>query len=313
MVNVSWNTAAVEPRFQAAMWRDITRRSFAPLEVVDEGDGTFRGEFRIVEQGRVRLTRVQADGHRVRQTRMTIGCGTGAGFSVKMVLGHSVQVQQFGEDVTLDPGDIALVDLEAPCQIAGPDGLDLAAIFLPGELVRRRLGPRGRPSSLRIRSGGLGTLIGSYIAGLQQLDIDGLGDMDYAMLDHLGALVGRAVRDTEGSPMIDRQWHITHQRILAEIEVELSNAHLSAEDVAQRLRISRSHLYAVLSEKGMTFAGILRERQLQAARAFLMTERFSETRITDIALRCGYADTASFARAYGRRFGKSPTASRAAF
>jgi AraC-like DNA-binding protein len=82
---------------------------------------------------------------------------------------------------------------------------------------------------------------------------------------------------------------------------------------AQRLRISRSHLYAVLSEKGMTFAGILRERRLQAARAFLMTERFSEPRITDIALRCGYADTANFARAYGRRFGESPTASRAAF
>lgn len=183
-------------------------------------------------------------------------------------------------------------------------------MFLPGEVVRRRLGPRGRPSSIKICAGGLGGLIGSYITGLHQLQTEGIGDIDYAMLEHLGALIGRAVRDGDVEPLVDRQRDAIHQPILAEIEPSLSDSSLCADDLARRLRISRRYLYAVLSEKGTTFAGLVRERRLQAARSYLTSDRLSETRIADIALRCGYADTASFTRAYGRRFGQSPTASR---
>lgn len=228
-----------------------------------------------------------------------------------MVLGHTMRVEQFGEDVTLDPGDIALVDVNAPCVLNFATGCDLVAVFLPDELMRRRrFGPRGRPPSLRIRAGGLGGLIGAYMHGLWRIPAAEVGDMDYAMLDHLALLIGRAARDTEAAPLVEMQRRVTCERILAEIEASLSDAGLSAEEVARRLRISRSHIYTVLSKNGMTFSGTVREKRLQAARTYLMSGRFSETRVADIALRCGYSDAASFTRAYGRRFGQSPMASR---
>ena len=105
-----------------------------------------------------------------------------------------------------------------------------------------------------------------YITGLHQLEADGVGDIDYAMLEHLGVLIGRAVRDSEVEPVLDRQRDAIHRQILAEIEASLSDACLCAEDLAHQLRISRSHLYAVLSEKGTTFAGLLRERRLACER-----------------------------------------------
>ncbi|MDA8253594.1 MAG: AraC family transcriptional regulator [Rhodospirillales bacterium] len=307
---MSWTTAAVAPGEQVAMWQEVTRHRFAPLEMVAAGRGAFRAAGQACAKGRLRLTRVDAQSHQARQTRATVAAAPAAGFSVKLVLRHSMRVEQFGEDVVLDPGDIALVDVHAPCLLSFPAGADLVAAFVPDEVMRRRLGPRGRPASLRIRADGLGALIGAYIQGLWRIGAQEVGDMDYAMLDHLGTLIGRAARDAVAAPLVDRQHRVTCARILAEIEAGLGDAELSAEQVARRLRISRSHLYAVLAESGMTFSGTLRERRLQAARRCLTSGRFADTRVADIAMRCGYSDAASFTRAYGKRFGQSPVASR---
>lgn len=309
-MNLSWTTAAVETSSQVSLWRDMTRSCFAPLEMVPDRQRAFRAEGSLAAKGRLRLTRVDADGHQARQTRATIADAPCPGFSVKMVLEHAMRVQQFGEDVRLDPGDIALVDVQAPCHLSFPGGAKLVAVFLPDEVMRRRLGPRGRPPSLRIRGDGLGGLIGAYIRGLWHIGAEEVGDMDYAMLDHLGALIARAARDTEAAAPAEMQRRVTCARILAEIEAGLGDPELFAEDVARRLRISRSHLYATLAENGMTFSGTLRERRLQMARRYLTSGRFSETRVADIAMRCGYSDAASFTRAYGKRFGESPVTSR---
>lgn len=309
-MDMSWTTAAVAPGEQVAMWQEVTRHSFAPLEMVAASKGPFRAAGRSSAKGRLRLTEVDAEGHQTRQTRATIADAPAPGFSVKMVRGHVMRVEQFGEDVVLDPGDIALIDVQAPCLLSFPAGADLVAVFLPDEVMRRRLGPRGRPGSLCIRAGGLGTLIGAYMQGLWHIDAQEVGDLDYVMLDHLAVLIGRAARDVETAPLAGLQHRVTCARILAEIEAGLSDAGLSAEEVARRLRISRSHLYSVLAETGMTFSGTLRERRLQTARRYLMNGRFADTRVADIAMRCGYSDAASFTRAYGKRFGQSPIASR---
>lgn len=309
-MGATWTTSVVEPTSQISLWQNITRECFSPLEVVGGGQTAFRAAAELAAKGRLRLSRVNTEAHQARQTRSSIGSSQAPGFSVKVVVEHTMRVRQFGEDVTLSPGDIALIDVRSPCEIDFPEGANLIAVFLPDELIRRLLGPRGRPSSVRLRGSGLGALIGSYVDGLWRIGEEEVGDMDFAMLDHLATLIGRAARDTAAAPLTEMQHRITCERILAEIETGLGDADLSAEEVARRLRISRSHLYQVLVGSGLTFSGTLRERRLQAARRYLMDERFSATRVVDIALRCGYSDAASFTRAYGKRFGQSPMASR---
>jgi AraC family transcriptional regulator, positive regulator of tynA and feaB len=311
-VDISWTTATVAANDRISMWRDVIRHGFAPLEMVSGGGGAFQAAGQQAIRGHIRLSSVNASSHEVRQTRATIASARQAGFSAKLVLSHWMRVRQYGEDERLDPGDIALIDAQAPCAMSFPSGCHLAAVFLPDEVIRSRLGPRGRPASLRIKRQGLGGLIGAYIQGLWRLQTDELAGMEYAMLDHLGALIGRAVRDAETPPQAEVQYRATRERILAEIEGNLGDASLSAEAVAGRLRISRSHLYAVLAENGMTFSGTLRERRLQAARYCFTSERFANARVADIAMRCGYSDAAGFTRAYRKRFGQPPSASRCA-
>jgi len=306
----TWTTSVVAPNSQISLWQSITRECFSPLEVVAGGQAAFQGVAELNTKGRLRLSRVSTEAHRAHQTRNSISSTQPGGFSVKVVTGLSMRVRQFGEDVMLGPGDIALIDVRSPCELIFPEGAELTAIFLPDDMIRHLLGPRGRPSSVRLRGSGLGGLIGRYIDGLWRLTEEDLGDMDFSMLDHLSTLIGRAVRDIETAPLTEMQHRVTCERILAEIEAGLANADLSAEAVAQRLRISRSHLYQVLASNGLAFSNTLRERRLLAARRFLMDERFSNARVIDIALRCGYSDAASFTRAYGKRFGQSPMASR---
>ena len=303
----SWTTAAVEPRRQFSMWREITRQSFAPLEADPDAEGAFAATASICTKGRARFSRVEAEGHRVRQTRASVA-GVAGGFSAKLVMRHHIRAEQFGEDVVLEPGDIALIDLAAPCTISFPEGCSLLGIVLPDESVRCRLGPRGRPSSLRVSGNGLGALIGSYLRGLWELSGEDVADVDDMVIDHLGALFGRAAHSHSPEPARQAIRRVTCQRILAEIAANLADPSLSAERVAARLRISRSHLYALMVESGMNFAGYLREQRLQAARRYLASDRFRGARIADIAMHCGYSDAASFTRAYGRRFGHPPTA-----
>jgi|BEDMetMinimDraft_2_1075160.scaffolds.fasta_scaffold01951_2 AraC-like DNA-binding protein len=298
-----WSTAAVAPSLQAEMWGEVTRRYFAPLEMRPERRPSFAAEGRIGLRGRIRLSRVVTEAHTAHQTRRSIGAGPGEGFSLKYVAGRRLIAEQWGERVELGPGEIALIDLSAPCSLEFPEGADLYALYLPADLLAPRLGPRRRPPSLRLPRGGLSTLIGSLLQALWPLGAEDLGALDGGLLDYLASLIGQAARGQTK----EERGRVSLARILYEIEAGLGDPALSAAAVARRLGISRSHLYAVLAQAGTSFAAELRRRRLDAAARLLEGAPARSGLVGDVAMRCGYSDAASFTRAFRRRFGHPPS------
>ena len=88
------------------------------------------------------------------------------------------------------------------------------------------------------------------------------------------------------------------------IQAHLDELRLTVETIAAALSCSRTRLYRVFAERGLSVAGHLRDQRLSHSRQLL---RQSPMRIGDIALYCGYGDLPAYSKAFKRRFGMSPS------
>lgn len=73
---------------------------------------------------------------------------------------------------------------------------------------------------------------------------------------------------------------------------------------AQKLGLSRATLMRRLSAEGQRFGQLVTERRISHARQLLLS---SSRSIADIALACGYSETASFTRAFHKHTGETPS------
>lgn len=92
--------------------------------------------------------------------------------------------------------------------------------------------------------------------------------------------------------------------ILQYLNLHLTEA-LSIDELAARFYISKYHMMRRFKEEtGYTIHSYIAEKRLLLARQLLQ----SGTQVTEVCDRSGYQDYSTFARAYRRRFGVSPSA-----
>lgn len=94
-----------------------------------------------------------------------------------------------------------------------------------------------------------------------------------------------------------------HRRVSELIDLHMVETDCSQARVAKALGISVSTLIRKLRTEGHSFRKLLMERRLQYAE-WLLTQ--DETPVASIALAVGYAENASFTRAFQRRHAQSP-------
>jgi len=97
-----------------------------------------------------------------------------------------------------------------------------------------------------------------------------------------------------------RNWRA---RVTELIETRISDSDCTQASVALALGVSVSTLIRRLREERASFATLLRERRLQYAERLLALD---DTPVAAIALAVGYAENASFTRAFRRRHALSP-------
>ena len=98
-------------------------------------------------------------------------------------------------------------------------------------------------------------------------------------------------------------------RVERYIQQNLSSPALTPDMISKDLEIARSTLYRAFAELGGVSA-FIQERRLEAARAILFHPEDHRT-IGDIANVLGFDNTATFSKAFHRRFGCSPRVARA--
>lgn len=100
------------------------------------------------------------------------------------------------------------------------------------------------------------------------------------------------------------------ENVMRYLQESFADASLSSDSVAEKFNVSRSYLYRIFRESyGMTPSDKLEQIRMQHAQK-LLTE--TEMNVTDIASACGYNSSNTFYKAYKKRFGCAPNASRGA-
>jgi AraC-like DNA-binding protein len=98
--------------------------------------------------------------------------------------------------------------------------------------------------------------------------------------------------------------------ILLIIESQSSDPDLSATSVATLLGVTPRYVHLLLEETGRSFTHHVLERRLEKAAALLRDPQWRDRKIADIAAEAGFTDLSYFNRAFQRRFGATPSASR---
>jgi AraC-like DNA-binding protein len=92
-------------------------------------------------------------------------------------------------------------------------------------------------------------------------------------------------------------------RVIELIEMRISDSSCNQARIAEALEISVPTLVRRLRSEGSSFRDLLRERRLMHAERLL---KLDDTPVAEIALAVGYAENASFTRAFRRQYSVSP-------
>jgi AraC-like DNA-binding protein len=88
---------------------------------------------------------------------------------------------------------------------------------------------------------------------------------------------------------------------------QLFDLDLSPRKVADHHRISIRYVHSLFGSTGTTFGTELRAIRLKRFREMLTDPAFTTKRISELALRCGYRDSAYLSQVFKEEFGKTPT------
>lgn len=306
-----WSTEAVDETERFSYWFDAVCGAFGPLQP-EGGARRFEGRMQAMPLRSLHVSSLEADAHTVHLTRQGIRRQDEIRFFVNLLVEGDIAVEQFGESARVRPGDIYLLDTASPFDVTFGSRFRIFCLTIPEDVLRRRLGALGRPAVSVLRGDqGVGRVASQYMRALDAIDPDEMDSLQDLAMDHLSALVSRAVNrnDEPPRPAAARSGQkASLQRILAYVEANLSDPTLSVDGACQALRISRSHLYQALASNGLSFASYVRDRRLDECLRSLQHNR--HLAISDIAAHWGFVDQSSFSRMFKARFGRTPRMAR---
>jgi AraC-like DNA-binding protein len=254
-------------------------------------DGGTRPEFHYHEFYKILLLVSGSGGYTVEGQRYALQSG-----DIVLIASHSVHRPEF-EPGAVYERIILYISPDFLRRSSQPD-CDLTACFTasrghvlrPGEPERKKLFALAAALERELAGEGFGRVLLCHSAVLR-------------LLVHIGRSLGRSDAPQPG-PVTPANERVS--AIIRYLDRHLSED-ISVDELAERFFLSKYHMMRLFRrETGATIHGYLTERRLAMARE-LMAGGMSAT---DACFRSGWRSYSSFTRAYGKRFGSTPTGRR---
>ena len=307
--DLSWTSAGLARPEAVRQWQDWAASTIAPIDVCVFDEGDFAARWSSHGVGQLRLLRLEAPAQRVVHN----GSGSGkASPSIQLVYARhgALKTRMGGKRFTVRPGEFVLLDNTRFYQMEMATAHEALDLMMPlGWLERYLPDPGallGRPVSAREGWGApLGSLLGTMAEGIDKTPLP-----RPMIAEQVGTLLTLATGFHE-APSESRHRGQLARRILRRIETDFADPDLSPEGLAAELGISKRYLQQLLAGSGTSFVQELTATRLDRASDMLSDPRGGGLSVGEIAFRCGFLDPGYFARAFRKRFGRTPSEWRA--
>lgn len=303
--DASWTSAGLARPQAVREWQDWAARTIAPIDVCVFDESDFAARWSSHGVGQLRMLRLEAPASRV------VHNGDGAGKatpSIQLVYARkgALKTRMGGKRFTVAPGEFVLLDNTRFYQMEMATAHEAVDLMMPlGWLDRYLPDPGallGQPMSGREGWGApLGSLLETMAEGIDQTPLP-----RPMIAEQVGTLLTLATGFHEPATTSRHRGQLARQ-ILRRIETDFADPDLSPHGLAAELGISKRYLQQLLAGSGTSFVQELTATRLDRASDMLSDPRAGGLSVGEIAFRCGFLDPGYFARAFRKRFGRTPS------
>ena len=229
--------------------------------------------------------------------------------------GGPVHITQKDRSIELLPSQMCLTEMSIPVAT----GFDSSRQFTTTRIPRRDLlgicsGAEERLLQPLDGNSTLAAMIGRYFELSTELaqDLDAPGQRMAAqhLVDLIGLLLGA---EREEKELTTLRGYAAARLDLMKRDVldNLDRDDLTIDSIAQAHGLSPRHAQRLFAQTGSTFTEFVLEQRLLRARRLLGERQHRHSKISTVAYAAGFSDLSYFNRAFRRRFGETPSATRA--
>ncbi len=230
-------------------------------------------------------------------------------FLTALLEGKAV-IQQADKTYIMNPGDLALMTGGLPYTIEYKKTSRRLIVRIPYEIFKQRLTNCEEKAIIgHLPNEGLGRVVNDLLKSVafesESLNVTEQFTLTQSLLELTGALT-RAIIKPQNLKSEPRHTDLLN-RIFSYIEGHYMDSDLTPEKIAKGNGISTRYLHSLFRDSGTTVLKWVWERRLKAARNDLLDPGQAQARISEIAFRRGFNDSAHFSRTFRSRFGVSPS------
>lgn len=306
------STDGLPEKETAPAWQDWMAQLFSGLDTDLYGDTCFDGHLSVAYAGDVMLTKLDAGRHRVIRDSHRLRDSEAAYLKIVAPWSGHAEVQQYGSKACVSNGSWAIYDTSQPYVVANPQHTEHLIMMVPKQSIAERglrlenLMGRSVGGSAGIARIALQTMRSTYqeldnmAAPLARRAGELLVDMVHLSLQALG---GQATAVTQKQALYDR--------ICEHVACHVRDPGLSVDQVAEALNCSRRHLHNAFAGRDQSLGGFIQQSRLELCMRELHSAALAHRTITEIAMGCGFGNSAHFSRAFKAYAGMSPSEFRA--
>lgn len=308
----TWSTECEAPERRLDYWIGAICEGFLEMSATSPVAGSFCSSLESAQLGPIGVNRVRGSAQDVFRTRQAIRRSMADYYYLLCKTDGGWSVGQNGRIRWMKTGDVVLVDSSQPYEFHFPVSADTMSLQLSRAWVECWLpDPSSILGTALDGDTGWGRALSSFVQALSpELAVNPPLPAP-VMSDQLGALLALASGSaTADGAATGNSLASVRDRIVGAIAARFAEPGLTAAMIADGLGISERTLHRGLGRGGTTFAGILTDHRMAAARRMLSERRFDRHSIAGIGLRVGFTDPSHFIRQFGRRLGLTPGALR---
>lgn len=302
------STDAIPPRERAGWLREVICREYANVEITSPAQADLSQDLTIYPWGSLQLSKIQSSAISLQRLPKEPHLNSQDAYFAVMLLSGDYLLEQNGREVLLQPGDMTIYDATRPHRIHCPDEFSKLIISIPRAVLRDRVAGIDRCTALRIPGAqGIGCVAANFLRSsaihADQLQAQEFSSISSQALDLL-TLAITSVRPVNFN--LSRSQSASLNRIKALVEQKLRDTDLDTNVVVRNTGLSARYINYLFADEGTSLMRYVWKRRLENCRKDMLNPAYRGHRLSDIAFRWGFNDTAHFSRAFKQQFGCSP-------